>query len=163
MFGRTNLATNSVMTTRVSADGKPKYKPGGVTIDWDKVTAINADATLTDGSVIKSGQKYLRYGQVLTKITASGKYGPYDPSVTDGRELLTRGRVYILDETLIQYNAGSSGLGAANDHAGGVFEGGLVWIDRVLHSGTGTHTLAAGPTLAEVLTAFPELRQAKND
>jgi hypothetical protein len=30
--------------------------------------------------------------------TASGKYGPYDSAATDGRQTLTRGECFILDE-----------------------------------------------------------------
>lgn len=44
-----------------------------VTLDMAKLTA-----KVTDG-VIKSGM-------LLGRITASGQYGPYDPSASDGRE-----------------------------------------------------------------------------
>lgn len=46
----------------------------GVTIDADAVTA--------DGD----GNKILTKGTLLCKITASGKYGPYDSGAGDGRE-----------------------------------------------------------------------------
>jgi hypothetical protein len=40
MIGRTVLTgQNSIMPTRVSADGSPKYKAGGITIDWGTVAA----------------------------------------------------------------------------------------------------------------------------
>jgi hypothetical protein len=264
MFGRTALPNNTVQPTRVSADGSPLYKVGGVTIDWSSVTAVaSTDATLTDGSVIKVGQKYLRYGQILTKITTGttqtftgtatggtitytfvrtdngntvttaavsatataavllaaiqavaapgqavsasggalgtnpvivtfgtatalgtisntaatggtvtvaqttagttgGFFGPYDPSASDGRQTLTRGECFILDETLLQYGSGSSLVSAVNDQVGGVFDGGRVFIDRVLHSGTASHTLALGPTKAEFLTAFPAVQVVEN-
>src|SRR5690242_6738712 len=73
MFGRTQLPTNTVQPTRVSADGEPRYKAGGITIDWtNTVTAVASnDAVLPDGSIVKVGQKYLRYGQILCKITSS--------------------------------------------------------------------------------------------
>ena len=52
------------------ADGQPEMKAGGVTFDWATVTAHSgADLTLPDGIVIKDGEKYLRYGQPITKIT----------------------------------------------------------------------------------------------
>jgi len=54
---------------RVSADGRPRYKPGGVTIDWSVIDAVSADTTLDDGTIVKAGDKYLRYGQILTRIT----------------------------------------------------------------------------------------------
>jgi hypothetical protein len=43
-----------------------------------------------------------------------------------------------------------------------VIHGGECWIDRVIQSGTGTHSLAAGPTLAELLAAFPSLHPVYN-
>jgi hypothetical protein len=68
MFGRTLLAGSTPALTRVSADNSPTQKPGGITIDWTTVAAPGSDTTLPDGSVIKSGNKFLRYGQVMTKI-----------------------------------------------------------------------------------------------
>jgi hypothetical protein len=66
MIGRNLLTTSTVQPVRVSADGSPLYKAGGVTIDWTTVVAVaGADVTLPDGDVIRIGQKYLRYGQVL--------------------------------------------------------------------------------------------------
>jgi len=57
----------------VSADGctDDNRPAGGITIDWSTVTAVGSDTTLIDGTVIKSGQKYLRYGQVLCRITTA--------------------------------------------------------------------------------------------
>lgn len=155
MFGRTVLAQNSVFPTRVSADGSPTYKAGGVTIDWSLVTAASGDVTLTDGSVIKDGQKYLRYGQILTMVTATGKYAPYDPALTQGSELLVRGRCFIVDQTTLQYSSGSSTLGPANDIIGGVFDGGAIWFDRIIQSGVASATKALGPTKVNFLAAFP--------
>lgn len=273
MLGQTTLSNNAVNPTRVSADGNPQYKPGGITIDWSTVTAASGDQTLPDGSTIKDGQKYLRYGQILCRIgvaevqtvtftggptsgsvvltlpavgdepaqtvtaafgasaasvqtsfqalsrigaggatvgrtgagsagdpyiytitfnkslpnpplltqtntfaggttptatialgtssgTNVGYFGPYDPSATDGRATLARGECYILDETVLQYGAGTAMLSGATEHYGSAVEGGLLWRDRVLHSSAATHTLALGPTLAEVETAFPTARWA---
>jgi hypothetical protein len=269
MFGQTTLSNSTINPTRVSADGNPDLKAGGLTIDWTTVTAVSgSDVTLADGSVIRIGQKYLRYGQVMCKITGGtntltvsgsptggtftvtvtngqgvaattgtiaynaaasavqtaiaalanvgtgnvsvtgssggpwtvtfatalgtmtvalgtnsltggtsptvavgatlaagttvGYYGPYDPSASDGRQTLTRGAIYVLDETVLQYRSQSSALGGANDNVGGAIEGGLVWNDRILQSGTATHTLALGPTQAEIETAFPNLRFVRN-
>src|SRR5438552_2289338 len=70
MFGRTLLSASTIQPTRVSADNSPAYKPGGVTVDWATVVALSNDATLADGSTVKAPNKYLRYGQVMTKITS---------------------------------------------------------------------------------------------
>src|SRR5947207_488256 len=72
MIGRTLLAgNNSIFPTRVSADGSPVYKAGGVTLDWGTVAALGSDTTYPDGSIVRSGQKVLRYGQVICKINLS--------------------------------------------------------------------------------------------
>ena len=51
-----------------------RWITGGVTIDADTVSA-DAD-----------GRKILPAGTPLGKITATGLYGPYDATATDGRE-----------------------------------------------------------------------------
>jgi hypothetical protein len=92
--------------------------------------------------------------------TASGKYGPYDSAATDGRQTLTRGECFILDE-LFLVTPGGTQLPAANEITGGLLEGGMVWLDRIIQAGAGTASLAAGPQLAGLLTALPRLRPVK--
>lgn len=169
MFGRTFLTNHQIYPTRASFDGRPQYKPGGVQIDWTNTVTSNGTntTTLPDGSVIQAGTKFLRYGQIITKITATGTnstgwFGPYDPAAADGRQTLTRGECFVVDETVLQYATGISGNSVVNDQIGGVFDSGTVWKDRMVNSGTNTHTLALGPTLAEVNTAFPTLTYAEN-
>lgn len=59
-------------TIQLQADGKPEMKSAGVTIDWSTVTAYSgADLTLEDGVVISDGEKYLRYGQPVARITTA--------------------------------------------------------------------------------------------
>lgn len=258
MFGRNLLNTHSLLPTRVSADNSPIYKPAGVTLDWTLLTTPTTDTTLPDGSIIRAGVNFLRYGQVLTQITLAGTdvvtitgsptggtftvsvtaggstqttagvaynasaatlqtaiqglsnvgtgnatvtgsaggpytitfanlagtvtvtasgaaltggtspaaaatqtsdnnvgmYGPYDPAAGDGRQTLTRGQCFVLDETILQYNPASQ-ISGSNDQTGRVIEGGLIWLARVLQSSTGGASLAAGPTLANFLAAFP--------
>lgn len=274
-YGRT-LLTNSILNpTRVSADGNPRYKVGGITLDLTTLPAAvsGSDVTLPDGSIIKIGAQYLRYGQVLTQLgvaevqtvtftggptagsaiitlpasgnepaqtmasvafdetavsfatklqalgrigpngatvartgagtngdpyiytitfnrslgdvpqltsthtftggttpttthatgtagSGNGKYGPYDPAATDGRQTLVRGRAFVLDETYV-VNPSGAGLPASNDIIGGVFDDGLVWFDRLLQSNLVTGTLALGPTLANFETVFPNITYVK--
>lgn len=262
-YGRTLASTNMPYPTRVSADGNPRYKAGGVTLDLTTLTAASgSDTTLPDGSVIKANNQFLRYGQVLCKITtssvqtltgtatggtftltllrpdtqqnvttaaiafnasaatvlaaiqavmgpnqvtsasggalgsvavtvnfnafvplvtvnggaltggtvtpavstagaSSGKFGPYDPAASDGRQTLTRGDCFILDETYLATPSGSQ-LPGGNDVIGSAIDGGSVFIDRVIQSGVATHTLAVGPTLAELLAAFPAIHIVRN-
>lgn len=166
MLGRSFLNNNQIYPTRASFDGRPQYKPGGVTIDWSTVTATGSNSgsvnTLGDGSTIVGVVKVLRYGQVLTKITASGKFGPYDSAAADGRQTLTRGEAFILDETLTEYATGMAGNSVVNDQVGGVFDTGTVFLDRVIQSGTNTASLSAGPTKTNFLAAFPSVTLAEN-
>lgn len=89
-----------------------------------------------------------------------GKLGPYDPAATDGRQLLTRGDCYILNQTVLQ-NGVIIGLGGGVTDHPAVFDSGLAWKPRILMT-TGTHSLAAGPTVAEFEAAFPGIIYVQN-
>lgn len=53
----------------------PPYKTGGVTLDWATFPAVSgADKTLTDGRVVNIGDKYLRYGQCISRIGANSSF-----------------------------------------------------------------------------------------
>jgi hypothetical protein len=153
-FARTLIETTG-RSIQVTADGRPEMKHAGVTIDWSTIVAVaGADVTLKDGVVVKIGEKYLRYGQVLSLITASGKYGPYDPAAVDGRAVApVRGEAYILNETIKEDEV-------ASDFPP-VLEGGRVFLGRIIQSGVGAASLAAGPTLANLLAGFPRLLLVK--
>lgn len=69
-FGTQVISTGG-RDVQVSCDPEPLRKVGGVTIDWSLVSAVNADTTLKDGTVVKNGDKYIRYGTVLCKITTA--------------------------------------------------------------------------------------------
>src|SRR4051794_40270765 len=56
----------------LAADGNPEWGPVGISIDWSTVAAVGADTTIPiEGVTVKNGQKYLRYGQALTRISAA--------------------------------------------------------------------------------------------
>jgi hypothetical protein len=152
-YGQNTIASIG-RSIQVSADGSPEWKHIGVTIDWTTVAAVaGADVTYLDGVLVQIGEKALRYGQVLTKITASGKYGPYDPAAVDGRQTLTNGEAFILNETAREDDV-------ASDHPA-VIAGGLVFLSRVIQSGVAAASLALGPTLANLLATFPRLALVK--
>lgn len=135
---------------QVTADGRPRPKTGGVTIDWSTVAAVSgADVTLNDGVIIPIGRKYLRYGQIITEITTGGKYGPYDPAAADGRQTLARGKCWIVNRTVTDNDP-------KGDHPEAI-DGGTVFQARLIQVGAGTRSLAAGPTLAEFEAAFPTI------
>lgn len=133
-----------------------RWKSGGMSIDWTTVAALGSDNSVTtindEYFYAKAGQKVLRYGQVMCEITATGLYGPFDPTASDGRQLLKKGHCYLLDSTIFEF----SPIGITTRptaYAGGLI-GGRIWLERVLQAGGGSHSLAAGPTLTEFEAAF---------
>lgn len=156
MYGRNTLFTvGSTIQLLAMPNQGERHKPLGLTLDWSTVAPVaGADVSLKDGVTIKVGDSYLRYGQVICRITASGKYGPYDPAAVDGRQTLARGQCWLVNRTVVSNDPKS-------DYPE-VIDGGVVWFDRLIQSGTGAHSLAAGPTLAELVAAFPTLTWAQN-
>lgn len=70
-YGRTVVGTTGT-PIQVIADGRTDgFKHVGVTIDWSTVTAVSADTTLLDGTIVKNGDKYLRYGQIIDRIATA--------------------------------------------------------------------------------------------
>lgn len=68
-YGRYVIGSTGV-PIEVAADGAPEWMPIGVTLDWSTVTAVGSDTVLSpEGLTVRNGQKYMRFGQVLTKIT----------------------------------------------------------------------------------------------
>jgi hypothetical protein len=148
-YGRQTLGTVG-SNVEVSADGAPECKIGGVTIDWATVAAVaGADVTYNDGVTVKVGEKALRYGQVINLITASGKYGPFDPAAADGRQTLGDD-VYVLNRTALANEP-------VDEYPQAIY-GGRVWLARIIQSGVGAASLAAGPTLAALKGALPRLK-----
>ena len=65
-----------------------RYKTGGVTID---------KATVKAGS---DNRKILRAGTIVCEVTATGKYGPFNSDVADGRQTPTIGKCFILADSV---------------------------------------------------------------
>jgi len=147
-FGR-SIIQQVGRSIKLTADGQPEAKAAGVTVDWTTVTAISgSDVTYEDGVIVKVGEKALRYGQLLTKITASGLYGPHDPAAADGRQTLTKGAAFLVNHTMKENDRNS-------DHPEVIY-GGLVFKDRLIAT-TGAASLAAGPTFTNLEALFPRL------
>ncbi|MGH9763688.1 MAG: head decoration protein [Blastocatellia bacterium] len=146
-YGQT-VVGNWGTSLRLSADGQPEMKAGGITVDWNTVPVVNAgaDTTWDDGIVVPAGTKALRYGTVLTQITASGMWGPCDTTAVDGRQAGARGTVFLLDRSVLEDEVKSM--------YPPVLEGGLVWKDRILAGG------ANQMTFANLEAALPRLRYA---
>jgi hypothetical protein len=88
-YGQSTI-TNVGTSIQLQSDGHPEMKPGGVTVDWSTITAVSADVTLDDGVTVFSGEKYLRYGQLLTMIgTAEVQTVTFTGGPTAGTATLT--------------------------------------------------------------------------
>jgi hypothetical protein len=100
---------------------------------------------------------------VVTTGTAgagTGLFAAYDSAATDGRQTLSRGHCFILNETILQ--TGAMGLvGFPSDHPA-VFAGGLVWKARLKIGGVNPATLGTGnqPSVSAFETAFPDIQYA---
>ena len=144
-YGRSVIATTGREAQVLVNYEHVQWAVGGVTIDWGTVAAATTATTFPDGVVVRVGQKALRLGTVLTRITASGRFGPFDADATDGRETLTLGACFVLNQTTMEMEEG-----AATDHPG-VFDGGTAWLARLAIGGAGQ------PTEAAFLAAFPRI------
>ncbi|MFG0247833.1 MAG: hypothetical protein ACF8OB_03015 [Phycisphaeraceae bacterium JB051] len=67
-FGR-EIKDTTGRPIQVTADGRPEWKAGGITVDWSTIDALSADETLPDGTVVKAGDKVLPYGTILAEIS----------------------------------------------------------------------------------------------
>lgn len=158
MYGRSVLGQIG-MGYQLSADGNPRAKVGGGTIDWSTVAAVSgSDVTLANGGVVSVGAKYLPAGSTVIRITSVvngstvGMYGPFDPTTpaTDGRQTLAANAdCYLLNRDAIQGNP--------KDDYPELIYGGRVWLARILNTGASAHSLTGGPTLAEIKSTFPLL------
>lgn len=135
---------------------------GNATVTGSGPYVITFAASLGDVTVTL-GVGSLTGGTATVAETRSGsstkKWGPYDPSATDGRQTLTRGRAVIVEKTLFEKD--QLGLDLTDHTMVGALEGGTFWRSRVIAT-TGSASLAAGPTVANLETVFPMLRYAGN-
>ena len=112
-FGRQILSTTG-RPLQISADGRPEWKAGGITLDWSLIAAVSAETTLADGTVVANGDKYLRYGAVLGKITSGGQYAPSVLGPTTA--------AYAQGETTITVSAATAAELVARQGASGTFK-----------------------------------------
>jgi hypothetical protein len=149
---------------QVNADGAPKYKAGGVTVDWATIPAVGADAstyygvtvanskvTFEDSVEVKTGEKAIRYGTILMKDAGTGKYRP--ALAADGGAL-KRSETFIVNETWLETDVMS-------DHPG-VIDGGRVFELRVAHAGNVASIVSGSvpPTKAQIEAVLPGIAYA---
>lgn len=143
-IGNRTLFTETLgRSIQLSADGAPKYKAGGVTVNWATgVPAISgSDVTYEDGVVVKVGEKALRYGTVLMRDTD----GTYRVALAADGANLKRGETYLVNETWLEEDNMSA-------HPG-VIDGGRVFKARILSGG-------AYPSIAQIEAAMPGILYA---
>lgn len=132
---------------------------GVYTVTFSPTLGNVAQLTATD-STTGSGHA-VTPATVSQGVASAGKFGPYDPAATDGRQTLTRGECFILNQSVYELDPlGGAISPVASDHPA-VFDGGLAWKARILMT-TGTHSLAAGPTVTEFEAAFPDVNYVEN-
>lgn len=112
---------------------------------------ITADGSLLTGA----GQQPLAVVATSTSTSGYGYFGPFDSAASDGRQTLVRGFCGIVPSSVIM--DGILGLKQVDTDHRGLVTGGSVYINRVIHAGGGTASLAAGPQLATLLAAMPQL------
>ena len=144
---------------QVSADGAPKYKAGGATIDWSTVVACPANAstyyaiTVANGKVtfednvdVLVGEKALRYGTILMRDAGTGKFRP---ALTADGASLKRSETFILNETVLESDTMSELVG--------VMDGGRMFRDRIAYAANTATVMATGvpPTAAQMEAVMP--------
>ncbi len=128
------MAYLSRIEDTVSGKAPLKYQTGAeiakpVTVD---ATFVTADAY---------ARKLIVKGELLTKITASGLYAPYDRTASNGLQTITEGSVVIAAEDA-DVQLGDKAIGGFAHNC---------WFDAsecTLHMGSGAY-------LATLKTAFP--------
>lgn len=156
MIGQFNLPQTVGRSYQLLVSGRDaKWKPAGVTFDWSTVTALGADTTIPDGVTYAAGTKVLLPGTVVVVTTSLDSAGVYDPAATDGRQTLERGRVFLVNDAVVEKDS----FGRTRDQFG-VLEGGLIWKARLVHNGTSAG-VKGKPKLADLEAVLPLLRYAQ--
>lgn len=149
----TNLATAINGLSNVGS-GATVSGTAGTTYTIAFPAALGEVSLSADGSLLTGAG-----AQPATVVTPSlaipGGYGPFDPSASDGRQTLSIGKCGLMNVTVIE--KGVLGITATDNRNTNLIVGGRVWEARLIQSGVGTHSLAAGPTRAELLAALPRL------
>lgn len=131
---------NALAKTNVGA-----VTSAGTTVAVSRQGAPDASVTLTDGTIVEAGKKYIPAGTVLSEITASGKFGPADTAQSDGRQMVDasmRGKSFVLNRDIFMDDLGSA-------HNAELFDAGQAYESRLKIGGTGQ------PTRANFTAMFP--------
>lgn len=129
---------------------------GPYTVTYPFASGDVAALTYTDST---TGSGHSITIATSTAGSSAGTYGPYASNATDGRQTLVRGRCFILNETVTEL--GPLGLGTKATNHPAVFDGGMVWRDRLKVGGDNPTSIGGlQPTESAFETAFPRIRYA---
>lgn len=150
-FGLQTLQTVGNAIQLIASDlSNVRWKVAGITFDWSTVAAVSgADVTLTNGTVVKIGQKYIPMGEIVAKITANGQYAVHRTTNTDGSQTLARSYCFLVNEDVVETAVGGAWTTGAPSAHPPVFDGGTIWRARLKIGGSGQ------ATLAQFVAAFP--------
>lgn len=115
---------------------------------------VEGEATLLDGTVVAVGDKYIELGTLMTKITATGKFGPANTTASDGREIVTnavRGNCFILDRPMVK--------SIHDDVTGNLYDAGIAFFDRLQLGAAYT----GAPTEANLEAMLPSVTLHRSD
>lgn len=116
-YGRQVLTTTGIPVMVLANLDDADWKPGGITIDWATITAVTADTTLIDGTVIPNGQKGLEFGTILCDIGVA-EVETLTISATGGTFTISGNGA---TSAAVAYNATSAVVQAAIRGLGGAF------------------------------------------
>jgi hypothetical protein len=149
----TNLATAINALSNVGS-GATVTGTAGTNYTIALPSSIGASAVTASGALL-TGAGAQPAANVTTNDATPGGYGPYDPNATDGRQTPVIGKCGFMNETILQN--GVLGITVFNTDNTNLVVGGRVWLARLLQVGSGSASLAGGPTFATLTAALPRL------
>jgi hypothetical protein len=170
-----------------TADGTPRAKVAGVHMFWPGVKALTAARTFKDADSVEAGERYIRYGTIIARVTAGATVngispiGRFVPLIGTGAAGAYTGyngdatmAVSVAEGDLFLVNRSKHEDEAFSDHVEAL-DGGRMYIRRLLVAGYGDGTggypdaatdaadvtaLFAGatiPTAAQFKAALPQI------
>lgn len=127
-----------------SADGSPVAKIAGVEIAWNAVPAVAAAYRFKDEDTVEAGEKFIRYGTMVCRLTAVpagdpavvgtvGMFVPYQAALPAGYTISTaEGDVFLINRSVHEGDV----LGSYPE----ALDGGRMYIRRLLVVGYGDGT-----------------------
>lgn len=121
-YGRQVITATGIPVMTLANLDDAFWKPGGITLDWSLITAVVADTTLADGTVIPAGQKGIEFGTILCDVGIA-EVETLTITATGGTYTLAgNGNISVA----IAYNASSALVQSAIRALGGAYANALV-------------------------------------